>query len=319
MNNNFHKVLLVDDCEATRARLAKELRDEGYQVKTAANGAEALAVIPEYNPHYVLTDWNMPILDGKMLCQCLRTTNFDQYVYVILMTGHTDVLDVVDGLGAGADDYITKPINIRELLARMSAGARILEVNLRLNHVAQHDALTGVLNRRNLITSLYRINDICDLKKVPVSCIMMDIDRFKSINDNYGHTAGDHVLVEVAERLAARFRQEDLVCRYGGEEFIIILFDCDESGAHHCAERCRREIEELQIETGDNKVRVTASFGVAQLQSGETPNQMIERADRALLFAKERGRNQVRCFSQSCPEFSAGSVDAPSTPTEQNI
>ena len=297
MKNKFPKVLLVDDCDSIRARLSKELRSEGYHIKTAANGAEALALLPEYVPNYVLTDWKMPIVDGKMLCQCLRSANFDDYMYVILMTGHSDLLDVVEGLGAGADDYITKPINIRELLARMAAGARILDVNMRLHHVAQHDALTGVLNRRNLVTSLDRIHDICDLKKVPVSCIMLDIDRFKGVNDKYGHAIGDHVLVEVAERLSARFRHEDLVCRYGGEEFAVILFDCDEAGAHLCAERCRRELELAEIETGDDTIVVTASFGVAQLNADESPAQMIERADRALYLAKENGRNQVKSHS----------------------
>lgn len=310
MKNNFHKVVLVDDCESTRALLAKVLRDAGYQIKTAANGAEALSLIPKYQPHYVLTDWNMPILDGKMLCQCLRSSTFENYMYVILMTGHSDVLDVVEGLGSGADDYITKPINIRELLARMTAGARILDVNSKLLHVAQHDELTGVLNRRNLVSSLKQMHKICDLKKVPVSCIMLDIDRFKKVNDQFGHASGDHVLVEVARRLTARFRHEDLVCRYGGEEFAIILFDCDEAGALQCAERCRREIESTDIETGDKKIIVTASFGVAQLNPDESPGQMLVRADRVLMQAKQNGRNQVRCYS-NYDEISAPS----STPT----
>lgn len=313
MKNNFHKVLLVDDCESTRALLAKVLRDAGYQVKTAVNGAEALKLIPQYQPHFVLTDWNMPILDGKMLCQCLRSSTFDNYMYLMLMTGHSDVLDVAEGLGSGADDYITKPINIRELLARMTAGARMLEVNSRLHHVAQHDQLTGILNRRNLEDSLQQIHKICDVKKVPVSCIMLDIDHFKNVNDQFGHASGDHVLVEVAERLTARFRREDIVCRYGGEEFVVILFDCDEAGAHKCAERCRREIELTDIEMGDEKILVTASFGVAQLHLQESAAQMIVRADRALMYAKQNGRNQVRCDSSFAESSEATTLDASAT------
>ena len=275
------------------ARISKELRAEGYLIKTASNGAEALAVIPDYCPDYVITDWNMPNVDGKMLCQCLRTASIEHYTYVILMTAHSDLLDLVEGLGAGADDYITKPVNIRELLARLTSGARILELDRRLHHVADHDALTGVLNRRNLFSSLSRVIEMCRRKRASVSCIMLDLDRFKKVNDEFGHVVGDQVLIRVAARLTSLFRNDDYICRYGGEEFAIVLPECDEQGAFHCAERCRLEIESQLFDSDNEHFQVTASFGVSQLNHGEGPTQMIDRADKALLWAKGKGRNAV--------------------------
>lgn len=293
----FTRVLVVDDCEFTRRRLSKELRDEGYTVETANNGAEALAIIPEYQPDFVLTDWNMPIVDGKMLCQSLRSGNYRQNIYVILITAHSELMDVVQGLGAGADDYIVKPVNMPELLARMAAGARLLSLNSKLDHVAHHDPLTNVLNRRSLPAALSRIRDLSKVKAVPVSCIMLDIDRFKNVNDRYGHKVGDEALVRVAAHLNKRFRQDDFVFRYGGEEFLILLTDCNEADAKACAERCRADIACMTIETQVGPISLTASLGVAQLSVDEKPLKMIERADQALLQAKESGRDVVISYT----------------------
>ena len=298
MTQQFRHVLVVDDCDITTKRVAKSLRAEGYLVTTASGGVEALESINKVCPDYVITDWEMPHINGQMLCQILRTEAFDKYMYLIIMTAHSDLLDLVDGLGAGADDYITKPIKMRELVARMKSGARILALDRRLNHAAEHDPLTGIMNRRKLMSTMTTKVSCCVAKKSPVTTIMIDIDHFKGINDTHGHQIGDEVLVRVANSLTERFRTTDYVCRYGGEEFAIILPDCDEPGAIVCAERCRQEIESLKFSSNKDVFGVTASFGVAQLRSAETPIQMIDRADRALIRAKMEGKNRVIGFDR---------------------
>ena len=301
MTKKYHQVLIVDDCSLTLRRMAKELRDAGYLVMTATSGVEALQIIQQSCPDYVITDWQMPNMNGQMLCQCIRSPGgAERYVYVILMTAHSDLMDLVDGLGSGADDYITKPVNSRELLARMAAGARILDLDRRLNYAADHDPLTGVLNRRNLISTTSKLIDLCARKELPITTIMLDIDHFKDINDQYGHLVGDYVLVQVARVLTKRFRNDDYICRYGGEEFVVILPECDEAGAAQCADRCRQEISELICADGSDTFRITASIGVAQIQTGSTATQMVENADRALLYAKRCGRNRVVKYSE-CP------------------
>lgn len=298
MRKEFGNVLIVDDCSLTLRRIAKTLRDEGYFVRTACNGAEALGMIEKSCPDYVITDWEMPIIDGQMLCQCLRAANCEKYIYLIIMTAHTDVMDVVDGLGAGADDYITKPLDARELLARMASGARILKLDRRLHLEAQTDPLTGVPNRRSLFLNMQSAVDVCLRKSAPMSCVILDIDRFKGINDVHGHQVGDHVLVQIADCLATRFRNADFVCRYGGEEFVIILPECDEVGAAVCAERCRLDIEKIAFSSEVEPFQVTASFGCSQLTLGNAATGMIDHADQALLAAKSSGRNKVVKFSE---------------------
>jgi len=296
--NNFRNVLIVDDCDITTRRVAKALRSEGYLVTTANSGAEALKLIGESCPDYVITDWEMPNINGQMLCQCLRTGAFEHYIYLMIMTAHTEILGLVEGLGAGADDYITKPINMDELCARLKSGARILELDRRLVHAAHHDPLTGIMNRRNLMAKLTSTISHCNVRSLPLSCIMLDIDHFKKINDTYGHQVGDQVLVQIAQTLEDRFRNADFVCRYGGEEFLIVLPECNESGAVVCAERCRAEIELLSFNSSDAPFQVTASFGCSQLQPGELPVQLIDRADAALLNAKSDGKNVVKRASE---------------------
>lgn len=300
MNLAFRKVLVVDDCPVTLARLSKELQTAGFIVTTATNGADALAEIQNACPDYVITDWRMPILDGQMLCQCIRSgEKINQYVYVILMTAHSELMDLADGLGTGADDYITKPIDIRELIARMKNGSRILELDRRLSHAASHDPLTGMLNRRTMFSTMNNLIEVCERKSMPVACIMVDIDNFKTINDKYGHPYGDQILIQVAECLAVRFRQADFVCRYGGEEFAIVLPECSEAGAAACAERCREDLQHLSfLANGNERFNVTASFGCAVLDKNGTSAELIDLADKALLKAKSNGRDQVVRFSE---------------------
>jgi len=311
MQQKYPRVLVVDDSEVTRTMLSQGLEDAGYTAVAASDGNEALKAIQESCPDYLITDWQMPSMNGEMLCRCVRSTDHDQYIYLIIMTAHSDMLSLVDGLGSGADDYITKPIDMNELLARMQSGARILELDRRLTHLAEHDPLTGILNRRSLVGTVDRIIETCCRSGRPASCIMLDLDHFKTINDRHGHLIGDSVLVEVAQLLSSRFRSTDCVCRYGGEEFAIILSECNEKDAAMCAERCRTDIENFVAIQGIDRSLVTASFGVAEIKSEFTSLQLIDNADTALRAAKNAGRNRVVAFSSLDDSHLSDSFVAP--------
>lgn len=261
--------------------------------------------------NYVLTDWDMPRMDGEMLCRNVRTID-SRYIYTMMMTAHTESMNVVAGFAAGADDFIVKPLILSELLARMQAGARILEMDSRMSQLANQDPLTGTLNRRTFIDRLAKELEICRRRKKPLSCIMLDLDHFKQLNDSQGHMAGDNALRTVADILHTQFRTSDYVYRYGGEEFCIVLVDTDEDGAYLCAERCRQEI--ARMETKLSGEGLTASFGVAtSTDCTSTPVEMIERADAALRNAKRDGRDQTIRYSSISEEMGATTSPAHDT------
>ncbi len=292
MFGNYEKVLVVDDCEFLRRRLDKELRAHGYTVQTACDGVEALKLVEGQEFDFIITDWDMPNLDGELLCRCLRTEGkFERYLYIIMMTAHTEI-DAVAGFAAGVDDFLLKPINVSELLARMQAGVRILQRDRKMANAVERDPLTGLFNRRSLAHRMQVSLDNCHRIGRPMSCIMLDLDRFKQINDELGHTLGDTVIVSVAESLKLLFRANDDIFRYGGEEFLIVLPDTDIENATLCAERCRSSIEALNLESVGVDRKITASVGVAQtIPSERSSIDLVDRADAALLLAKKSGRN----------------------------
>lgn len=308
MFGKYERVLIVDDCEFQRRTLSKDLRAHGYTVQTASDGVEALRVISEQQFDFVITDWDMPNLNGAVLCRCLRSElKSDRYIYIIMMTSKADTSDVVDSFTAGVDDFITKPINIQELLARMQAGNRVLGHDRRLAYVAERDPLTGLLNRRSLTPRLTAA--VAEVQRFghPLSCILLDLDHFKQINDSYGHACGDDTLVAVADCLVKSFRTGDAVFRYGGEEFLVLLPATDASSANLCAERCREAIGNLDFAPIGVSEKITASFGVSELKRGEhSIMELLERADGGLLQAKKKGRN--------CTVF-LPLADMPSLPT----
>lgn len=299
----FNRVLVVDDCDTIRRWLEKHLGSHGYCVTGCGDGVEALAQLQTRTFNYVLTDWDMPRMDGEVLCRNIRTES--RYIYTMMMTAHTESINLVAGFAAGADDFIVKPLILSELIARMQAGARILEIDSRMSQLANQDPLTGTLNRRTFIDRLSNELEVCRRRKQPLSCIMVDLDHFKRLNDEQGHVAGDNALRYVANILRKQFRASDYVYRYGGEEFCIVLVGTDEDGAHFCAERCRKEISSLEVGElfhGD----LTASFGVATSNDcTNTPIEMIERADAALREAKRNGRDQTIRYSSLGQETGA--------------
>ncbi|MBX2811612.1 MAG: diguanylate cyclase [Myxococcales bacterium] len=297
------KILVVEDDAVTRARLAFLLRKNGYQVDVADDGDSGWIRFQELHYPIVLTDWLMPGLSGPELCERIRRYEGEVYTYVILITGKTEKSNIALGLEAGADDYVTKPFDSGELLARLRTGRRILdlqasmrEAKRQLQDLASRDGLTEVLNRRALEERLAEAFTYFLRRGTPLSIAMLDLDHFKQINDNYGHQAGDDVLREAARRVTSMIREYDTIGRYGGEEFLVLLPDTPGEEATSIAERIRRSIAELPVETRDGgTIHASVSVGLATAHAGFRGNvkDVIESADAALYRAKRGGRNRV--------------------------
>jgi len=291
-----YRVLLVDDDPDMLSLLARWLSTAGYPLRVASDGREALDAIELECPDFIITDWMMPRVDGLELCRRTREMILPHYAYILFLTVKSNPADAIDGLENGADDYLHKPITRGELLARMKSGIRVLEQERRLRWMAHSDPLTGLLNRRTFYEDLTKACHRAKRSHSPLSCVMTDLDCFKRINDVYGHPAGDSVLRCAAELLIDNSRAADLICRYGGEEFCVMLPDTDAEGAAVWAERTRRRLAALRFPFGEQGERITGSFGIAQC-CDETQNaeQLIDLADQALLQAKRLGRNCIVC------------------------
>jgi two-component system, cell cycle response regulator len=302
---NKFRLLLVEDEPTQRMMLERQLTRAGYVVETAENGEEALRKILAGQCQILLTDWDMPGMDGPTLCKRVRDAKLSTYVYILLLTGHLTTDDVVAGLGAGANDYIRKPANPAELLARLSAGSRIVqleqslrEANEKIQLLSITDSLAGTFNRRYLNDQLVKEVDRARRYGRPLSAIMADIDRFKRINDERGHASGDEVLKRFADLAKEILRPSDWIARYGGEEFVLVLPETDASGAAIAAEKLRAACADVPMPLATGDLEVTCSFGVAALskvtQSPEAAAAaMLREADAALYTSKHEGRNRV--------------------------
>lgn len=287
-------VLVVDDDPAIVRLVAQLLSSAGYSVREAQNGREALEAIQESCPDLVISDWDMPEVDGLELCRQIRQDDLPYYVYVLLLTAKSHSEDMVAGLEAGADDFVSKPIRSGELLARIAAAQRMLVLERRLRASSKEDPLTGVLNRRTFHELFEREWKRSLRYGLPLACVILDIDFFKKVNDTHGHPAGDAVLRAVADALRGQCRATEYVCRFGGEEFCVLLPETSERGAVIWAERVRTALAELAVETAGVTIRVTASFGVAErLEDMHSPESAVDGADQALLVAKQSGRDRV--------------------------
>ena len=310
------RILVVDDVPDNVEILDARLSSRGYQVQTASNGEEALARVRENPPHLILCDVMMPQLDGFEVSRRIKQDEQLPYSPIILVTARDTAEDVVEGLEAGADDYISKPYNFKELEARVRAMLRIkrlqdeldqknrelavvvdeLELaNKRLRKLSITDGLTGLYNHRHVHELLRDEWERTLRSGEPLAVAMLDLDRFKQVNDTYGHPTGDVVLYETARILQSAAREIDMVGRYGGEEFIVILPNTDEAAAAQFAERVRQEVAEYLFRDEANELRMTTSSGVAS-SSGPGIDQceaLLKLADEALYAAKQGGRNRV--------------------------
>ncbi|MFG0316993.1 MAG: HDOD domain-containing protein [Planctomycetota bacterium JB042] len=309
-------VLAVDDDPISLRLLVAQIEKNGYEAVQATNGAEALERALESNPHIVVTDWLMPEMDGVELCRALRRTEIGSDMYVLLLTGREDEENAVEAFDAGVDDFIVKPFNPKILKSRMSAGERIVRLkdkvaddkrkieehvahlavlNRKLTQTTVTDALTDIPNRRFAMEALGREWDRRDADQSgAVSVVMVDIDHFKRVNDDFGHDVGDSVLKQVAALFRDKLRQGDTVCRLGGEEFLIVCPGSDLEGARIVAERLRAAVEETEMEHGTFRGRITCSFGVAERTRGmDSIDDLLKAADVAVYAAKDAGRNTV--------------------------
>ncbi|HTP67307.1 MAG TPA: diguanylate cyclase [Dongiaceae bacterium] len=298
------RVLIAEDDPLSRALLERALHRSGYEVTSVEDGVQALCQLTQPNsPRLALLDWVMPNKTGIEVCGEVRKRQGRAYTYLIVLSSKESKQDIVQGLEAGADDYLTKPCDVEELKARLRVGERILELEDRLVEAresmrfqATHDLLTSLWNRGVILELTAREVERSRREKNCAAVIMCDIDHFKQVNDEYGHSVGDDVLREVAQRLQRSVRSYDMVGRYGGEEFLVVLNRCKPESALGRAENLRQAIERNPVTKGDRVVPVTISVGIALSRNfeGAGLERIIQEADAALYEAKRSGRNCVR-------------------------
>jgi len=301
--NALGRVLVAEDDPLYRRALEHFLAGKGYVVQLASDGLQALedALAPDA-PRLLVLDWMMPGLPGPEVCRRLRAAPRDHYQYVLLLTAKHTTADIVEGLEAGADDYLTKPFNVHEFFARMHVGERIIKLHdslfaaqeaLRLQ--ATHDSLTGIWNRGALFELLRAEVERAQRKPTSLSLFLIDLDNFKRVNDEFGHLTGDAILHEIAQRLSAAVRVYDIVGRYGGEEFIVAAAELGTERPDQFAERLRQAVSASPVRTLKAEVTVTISIGMVTANPcGECSiEKLIQSADAALYQAKANGRNRV--------------------------
>jgi two-component system cell cycle response regulator len=306
------RILIVDDHEDNVELLRARLESWGFETISAREGADALSLIESTLPDLVLLDIMMPKIDGIEVARRVKGNPDLPFIPIIMQTALDSTENKVEGLEAGADDYITKPIDFPELKARVNSMLRIkrlqeeieererelMEANERLRHMSQTDALTGLENRRHIETRLEEMFEHAKRLAEPFSCVMVDLDKFKSVNDEYGHQVGDVVLKQLAKILKNEVREIDHAGRYGGEEFILLLTGTVLDAAVTFAERVRQAIEDHTFVFEGGTLKRTASFGVAGWPHPRIMNSdgLVKAADDALYVAKEMGRNRVIRF-----------------------
>lgn len=294
-------ILLVEDSVIDRHQISGYLQDWGLDFQAVGNGSEAWELLQRpHAPGLVLLDWMLPGLDGIQLCRRIRTLSADgTYFYTVMLTAKDRKQDLLTAMAAGADDYLAKPVAPQELRARVMVGKRILELQESLKFAATHDCLTKLLNRAEILAGLKRELARSQRDGQAVAVILADVDHFKQVNDSLGHAAGDEVLEVVARRLKSHLRPYDLVGRYGGEEFLIVLPACNLAPATQRAEQLRQSVSGSSILTMFGSVPLTLSMGVtvSNSEADFTVQQLLQQADEALYYAKETGRNCVQVFA----------------------
>ena len=302
------RILIAEDDPTSRLVLASIHKKDGYEVTEAVDGAAARAILEEPGaPSLVILDWMMPKMDGLDVVRLVRARPAECPPYIIMLTTKGEKVDIIEGLEAGANDYMTKPFDLGELRARVTVGRRMVEMQEQLlengkilAYQATHDALTGMLNRRAILERLGE--ELARVKRYggPLAVGMLDIDHFKSVNDTYGHKTGDDVLCGIKRILGENLREYDSVGRVGGEEFLLIVPMKSEREHLSIFERLCETIAGSRIPTDSGELAVTVSIGVACPDGESTVDKALETADAALYQAKREGRNRVVC-DRRCP------------------
>jgi diguanylate cyclase (GGDEF)-like protein len=313
-------ILIVDDDAMMLSRLSKQLTGAGYRITTMKDGDSALKFALEHKPELIITNWHMKPMDGIELAKTLHSSTWGSSIYIIMLTSTEDESALIEAFNAGIDDYVTTPISLKALLARIRAGERIVTLqrevekerkdlqryiaelavaNRRLELVANTDVLTSLSNRRYSLSRLEQEWATAQRTKRPLSVLMLDLDHFKSVNDSLGHDAGDLVLVHVAKIMRACTRPSDIPCRLGGEEFLVILPNTDSKNALILAERIRYTVEKNQVEKVPLLKPMTVSIGIACSTSGVASwKDLMTLSDEALYEVKREKRNSVKLLGQ---------------------
>lgn len=315
------RVLVVDDDNSMRALLKALLTHSGYEVFEAKNGQEGFDMALEVRPQIMITDWLMPEMDGVELTRALRQTKLGRAIYILILTALEAEEKLIEAFDAGVDDFMSKPLKSRVLGARLRAGQRVVMLqqeierdreeirrfaaelavtNRRLQEAALTDVLTGFPNRRYAIERFQQEWQASNRSKRPLSCMMIDVDHFKNINDTHGHDVGDVVLKQTAQAIKSGLRAQDVVCRTGGDEFIVICPETDLAQALICGERVRKAVHEMKLTTGTLNLKGSVSVGVAVRDEKMTDvDALIKRADEGVYLAKQGGRDKVATTQKS--------------------
>jgi len=299
------RVLVADDSAVYRKLVEHALPSALFPVLLAKNGLEAIELFHQHRPEMVITDWVMPDISGIEICRRIRESSEGSYTYIIILTSVTQTENVVRGLAAGADDYLTKPFHAEELLARAQVGQRIISLqrqleakNRLLEELALTDALTGLPNRRAV--EEWACRQISGARRHGFSLwvALADLDNFKHVNDAFGHEAGDVVLRKFAEILKSNMRRSNMCARIGGEEFLLVLTHADADQARVVVDRIRQALEQYVFTFSSAHANVTASFGISGFSGKLVPDfsALLNQADRALYSAKNLGRNRVEIY-----------------------
>lgn len=292
------KILIAEDDTTSRLLFAATLRKLGHTVTAIEDGRKAWEAWQKDEYPLLISDWMMPYIDGLQLCRLIRAEPSLQYTYIILLTALDSKGSYLEGMDAGADDFITKPFDEEQLAARLRVAERILGLHQKLHIQATRDHLTGVWNRAAIMDYLQKELERGARQGVCTSVIVADLDHFKRVNDTYGHPTGDEVLQEAARRMSRILRGYDRIGRYGGEEFLITASGCDWSQAMALAERICSSISAEPVNSQSGKIPMTVSLGVAiGYGQGEDAGVLIAAADEALYRAKKAGRNRVELSS----------------------
>jgi diguanylate cyclase (GGDEF)-like protein len=288
------KILVAENDQGTRIKLHALLRERGYDVIAATDGADAWRLLRRDDaPSLAIIDCDLPGVDGIELCRRVREWHNDHYIYIVIRTARSGTPEMVAGMHAGADDYIEKRCAFDELHARLRSGERILKLQEQLRIEATQDVLTGTLNRRAIRNVLEKEIARAGRHATPMGILLLDVDHFKKVNDSYGHTVGDVVLTQTAKHVSAPLRPYDALGRYGGEEFLVVLPQCDLGRTVEIAERVRMSVK-APIDTSVGKIAVTVSIGAAAIDNNTVSiDELLQNADRALYGAKGLGRDRV--------------------------
>lgn len=311
------QVLIADDDPMFRRILQARLQAWGYEVFAVENGSQAWELLQaQVTPDLLILDRMMPGIDGIELCRRIRSQQTDRYQYILLISGKDEKREIVEGLDAGADDYLTKPFDVGELHARIRAGNRVLllQRNLikaleALRYQATHDELIGLWSRGAALHLLRAELERGTRSGKQTGILLIDVDHFKKVNDTYGHLSGDAVLRKAASRISIGLRSYDVVGRYGGEEFLVVLSQCDEAVLRHLAERIRQVVAESPIAAEGFEIPVTVSIGGTVSSGSSEDSALLAIADSALYEAKRNGRNRVVLADHEPADVQSGSSE----------